>query len=144
MEPMTDPMWNYIVLGAAALFEGSSFLIALRQFMKQAGKTPFWRALRLSKDPSTYTVLAEDSAALAGLAVAALGIWASHRFEMPWIDGVASVVEATGKAVFSADYDPAGRRERQSAREDLNLRLSVISRVLCRLSYRPAGCLLTD
>src|ERR1700686_1523128 len=50
-EPMQDPTWNYVVLGAAALFEGSSFLIALLQFLKQSGTTPFWRALHLSKDP---------------------------------------------------------------------------------------------
>ena len=28
-EPMQDPMWNYIVLGAAGVFEGWSFAIAL-------------------------------------------------------------------------------------------------------------------
>src|SRR4029079_6393477 len=43
-QPMRHPMWNYIVLGAAALFEGSSFAIALRQFLRSAGDTPFWRA----------------------------------------------------------------------------------------------------
>ena len=91
-EPLRDPMWNYVVLGAAALFEGTSFAIALRQFLREAGPRPFWQALRLSKDPSTYTVLAEDSAALAGLAVAAAGIALSHHLELPWIDGAASVV----------------------------------------------------
>ncbi len=91
-EPLHDPMWNYIVLGAAALFEGSSFLVALRQFLKEAGKTPFWKALRLSKDPTTYTVLAEDSAALIGLMIAAIGIASSHAFDLPELDGVASVL----------------------------------------------------
>jgi cation diffusion facilitator family transporter len=91
-EPMRDPMWNYVVLGAAAVFEGASFAIALRQFRQQAGDTPFWEALRRSKDPTTYTVLAEDSAALAGLAIAAIGIALSHRFGIPELDGAASVV----------------------------------------------------
>lgn len=91
-EPLHDPMWNYIVLGAAALFEGSSFLIALRQFLKESGDTPFWKALRLSKDPSTYTVLAEDSAALVGLLIAAVGIAGSHAFDLPQLDGAASVL----------------------------------------------------
>src|SRR4051794_39080776 len=59
-EPMRDPTWNYVVLAAAAVFEGSSFAIALRQFLKEAGATPFWEALHRSKDPTTYTVLAED------------------------------------------------------------------------------------
>ena len=91
-EPIRDPTWNYIVLAAAGLFEGSSFVIALRQFRKEVGARPFWRALHASKDPTTYTVLAEDSAALVGLAVAALGIWLSHRLGMPQLDGVASLV----------------------------------------------------
>jgi divalent metal cation (Fe/Co/Zn/Cd) transporter len=87
-----DPTWNYVVLGIAALFEGSSLIIALRQFLRQAGATPFWRALHLSKDPTTYTVLAEDSAALVGLAVAALGVALSHGLQAPWLDGAASIV----------------------------------------------------
>ncbi|MDR6517966.1 cation diffusion facilitator family transporter [Variovorax atrisoli] len=91
-EPMRDPFWNYVVLAAAALFEGTSFLIALRQFRAQARGLAFWQALDRSKDPTTYTVLAEDSAALVGLAVAALGIYLSHALDMPELDGVASVI----------------------------------------------------
>ncbi len=91
-EPLRDPMWNYVVLGLAAVFEGSSFAIALRQFLKEAGNIPFWEALHRSKDPTTYTVLAEDFAALIGLAVAAVGIALSHGFDKPELDGAASVV----------------------------------------------------
>jgi cation diffusion facilitator family transporter len=89
--PLEDAHWNYIVLAAAAVFEGASFAVALRQFARERGTTPFWKALRTSKDPSTYTVLAEDSAALAGLALAAAGVYASHRLAMPRLDGVASM-----------------------------------------------------
>lgn len=102
-EPMRDPTWNYVVLAAAALFEGISFFIALKQFRAQARGLPFWQALDHSKDPTTYTVLAEDSAALMGLAVAALGIYLSHTLNMPALDGVASVVIGVllaGVAVF--------------------------------------------
>ena len=91
-EPLHDPLWNYIVLGAAAVFEGASFMIALRQFLKEAGSTPFWEALRRGKDPTNYTVLAEDAAALMGLLVAAVGIALSHHFAMPELDGAASLV----------------------------------------------------
>jgi divalent metal cation (Fe/Co/Zn/Cd) transporter len=89
---MRDAMWNYIVLAAAFVFEGASFTIALKQFIGQTNGQPFWKALHRSKDPTTYTVLAEDSAALVGLLVAAIGIYASHRFNMPELDGAASVV----------------------------------------------------
>ncbi|MGE0314466.1 MAG: cation diffusion facilitator family transporter [Lautropia sp.] len=91
-EPLTDPFWNYVVLGAAAVFEGSSFGIALAQFNKERGARPFWRALHASKDPSVFTVLAEDGAALLGLAIAAAGIYASHGLGMPVLDGLASVL----------------------------------------------------
>jgi cation diffusion facilitator family transporter len=91
-EPMQDATWNYVVLGAAGVFEGASFVVALRQFLKEAGDTPFWEALHRSKDPTTYTVLAEDSAALAGLVVAAVGIALSQRFDKPELDGAASLV----------------------------------------------------
>jgi cation diffusion facilitator family transporter len=90
--PMQDPMWNYVVLGVAAVFEGSSFVIALRQFLTQAGDTPFWEALHRSKDPTTYTVLAEDSAALIGLVVAAVGIALSQGLDKPVLDGAASLI----------------------------------------------------
>ncbi len=90
-EPLHDPTWNYVVLGIAALFEGASFAIALRQFIRETGSRPFWRALRTSKDPTTYTVLAEDSAALVGLAIAAVGIFLSHWLDMPELDGAASI-----------------------------------------------------
>jgi cation diffusion facilitator family transporter len=91
-EPMRNPVWNYVVLSIAAVFEGSSLAIALRQFLKQAGDTPFWEALHRSKDPTTYTVLAEDAAALVGLLVAAVGISLSYRFDKPEWDGVASLI----------------------------------------------------
>lgn len=90
-EPLTDPKWNYIVLAAAAVFEGISFGIGLRAVIKAKGEEPFWKALHNSKDPSTFTVVAEDSAALAGLALAAIGVFCSHYFDMPVLDGAASV-----------------------------------------------------
>jgi cation diffusion facilitator family transporter len=91
-QPLKDPTWNFVVLGLAALFESISFTIALRQFLRQAGDAPFWEAIHRSKDPTIYTVLAEDSAALVGLAIAALGIWLSHRLDMPVLDGAASLL----------------------------------------------------
>jgi cation diffusion facilitator family transporter len=90
--PLEDPKWNYVVLAFAMVFEGVSFAFALRAFLKEKRDEPFWDALRSSKDPTTYTVLAEDSAALLGLMAAFAGVYASHRLEMPVLDGAASVV----------------------------------------------------
>lgn len=89
---MEDATWNYVVLAVAAVFEGASFTIALRQFMGKMGKTPFWKSIRRSKDPTIYTVIAEDGAALVGLLIAAIGIFLSHQYGMPKLDGAASVL----------------------------------------------------
>jgi cation diffusion facilitator family transporter len=90
--PIENVFWSYLTLGLAFLFEGTSFIVALRQFRREQGEMPFWRALHMSKDPATYTVMAEDAAALAGLVTAALGIFASAQLDMPRLDGVASIV----------------------------------------------------
>lgn len=90
--PLEDAHWSYVVLGVAALFEGTSLAIAWRQFRRQSAGQPVWQALRRSKDPATFTVVAEDSAALAGLGLAAAGVWASHRLNLPRLDGLASML----------------------------------------------------
>ncbi|MGZ5180658.1 MAG: cation diffusion facilitator family transporter [Ramlibacter sp.] len=90
--PLGDPFWNYVVLASAAVFEGISFSLGWRAFSRQRGETPLWQALQTSKDPTAYTVVAEDSAALAGLAIAAAGVYLSHRLQMPALDGVASIL----------------------------------------------------
>ena len=91
-EPLSDPLINYVVLGVAFVLEGGSWTIAVREFAKAKGDTRWWEAVRDSKDPATFIVLFEDSAALVGLLVAAVGVWVSHALEDPRIDGVASIV----------------------------------------------------
>jgi hypothetical protein len=44
-----------------------------------------WRALRASKNPAVYAVLAEDSAAIMGITVAFLGVFFGHRLRNPYI-----------------------------------------------------------
>ena len=89
--PLEDPMWNYIVLACAAVFESISFSMGWHQFSKERRGRPVVEALRQSKDPATFTVIAEDSAALLGLALAACGVYLSHRLDRPEIDGMASI-----------------------------------------------------
>lgn len=91
-EELSDPAINYIVLGVAFLMEGASWSIAIRQFASSKGDRGWWQAVKQSKDPAIFVVLFEDSAALAGLIVAATGVWASHYFDMPKLDGAASMV----------------------------------------------------
>lgn len=88
---LEDPTINYVVIAVAVLLEGASWAIARREFAAAKGDTRWWQAIRESKDPATFIVLFEDSAALAGLAIAGIGIWASHAFADPRIDGYASI-----------------------------------------------------
>lgn len=90
-EPVSNPKVNYIVLGLSFLFEGSSWWIALKEFRQTKGKLGWFKAVQISKDPSVYTILFEDSAALLGLIVAFAGILAAELLDMPELDGVASI-----------------------------------------------------
>jgi cation diffusion facilitator family transporter len=91
-EPIEKPLWSYLVIGAALLFEGSSWVVALKGWRSVSGGRPFWRAWADSKDPTRFLVLFEDSAAIAGLLVAAAGIWLTQRTGNPRFDGLASLV----------------------------------------------------
>jgi cation diffusion facilitator family transporter len=90
-EPIRNVRVTYIVLGLSILFEGASWFVALKEFRIAKGRRGYIEAVRLSKDPSVFTVLFEDSAALLGLAIALVGIAAAQYFEMPMLDGVASI-----------------------------------------------------
>ncbi|MDG4891094.1 cation diffusion facilitator family transporter [Mesorhizobium sp. WSM4887] len=90
-EPVVNAKVNYIVLGLSFLFEGSSWLVALKEFRPQKGKQGWFQAVRRSKDPSVYTVLFEDSAALLGLVVAFAGILTSELLAIPELDGAGSI-----------------------------------------------------
>ena len=89
---LDDAGWSYAILAAAAVFEGASLAISVHEFRKSIGDEPFWESLRTSKDPTLYTVIAEDSAAIAGLAAAAIGVFGSHTLRMPAFDAGASIV----------------------------------------------------
>jgi len=87
-----DPTVNYIVLGIAVLVEGWSFSVAMREFIRAKGSQKSWEYIRSAKDPSTYTVVLEDSAAMAGLVFAFLGVFFGHLLNNPYLDGAASIL----------------------------------------------------
>ena len=89
---LTNPTINYVVLGLAMLFEAASFTVAYRAFKTVKGDRRTLSAIHHGKDPSLFTVLFEDSAALAGLLVAFVGVFLAHELENPYIDGAASIV----------------------------------------------------
>src|SRR5690349_9807225 len=91
---ITHPLVNYVVLAVAGLFEAGSWLVALREFRAAKGPRGYFEAVRRGKDPTTFAVLFEDSAALAGIVVAFAGVAAGHVTGDPRFDGAASLVIA--------------------------------------------------
>ena len=87
-----DPTWNYVVLLFAFVFESFSFYFAYKAFRKEMSGRGVFQTIRSSKDPTTFTVLFEDTAALLGLIVAFLGIFLGHLLNNPYLDAVASII----------------------------------------------------
>lgn len=94
MEPeiMKDPFWNYIVLFLSLIFEGTSFIIAIKAFNQTRNGMGWWDAIVKSKDPSSFLVVFEDGAAVAGLIIVMILMWFSHSMQIPELDGLASVI----------------------------------------------------
>jgi cation diffusion facilitator family transporter len=90
--PLESPAVNYAVLAVSAVFEGFTWFVALGEFRRGKGRHRWPDAVRSSKDPTVFTVLFEDMAALLGLLFAAAGLAVGQAFNLPVMDGVASVV----------------------------------------------------
>jgi cation diffusion facilitator family transporter len=90
--PVRDVRVNYAVLGLAFLFEAASWLVAVRGFRRAKGEAGWWQAVRDSKDPPSFMVLLEDSAALVGIAIAAASLALAEATGRPELDGVGSLL----------------------------------------------------
>lgn len=89
---LTDPTINYVVLTLALLFEGVAWSLAYREFKKGMGRRGFLETVKREKDPSTFLVLFEDSAAMLGLLVALFSIMLSQYTGNMVYDGIASIL----------------------------------------------------
>jgi cation diffusion facilitator family transporter len=85
---------SYIILGISAVFEGNALRVAVNLFRKtieargeKVGFGTLVKEFQESKDPTILTVMVEDSAALLGIGIAAIGIF---------------LTEVTGNTVFDA------------------------------------------
>jgi len=91
-QPISRPLVSYVVFGLCFLFEGASWLVSLRQFKAAKGPLGYYEAFRRSKDPPSFMVLFEDSAALLGILIATLGTFAATTLDAPVFDGIASIM----------------------------------------------------
>ncbi len=89
--PISSPYINYIVLSLAMVFEAGAWWIAYKEFGKVRGNFGLFEAVQRSKDPTIFTVLFEDTAAMLGLIAALIGVACADKLGIPWADGAASV-----------------------------------------------------
>ena len=80
---------NLTILGFSIAAEGTSLYIAFHELPRDAS-SPL-SAIRRSKDPSLFVVVAEDTAAVAGLLIAFAGVGLSTWLDWPALDGAASL-----------------------------------------------------
>lgn len=91
-EPTEDVLIAFVVLGVAIGLEGWSTLAALREFNDERGPKSVFRAIRDTKDAPNLIVLLENSGAIAGLIIAAVGVGLTALTGNPYYDGIASVL----------------------------------------------------
>lgn len=100
-EPMKRVLMNYVVLAGSFLCESASWWVAFKTFRETKGDQGYFAAFLASKDPSTFIVLFEDSAAMLGLVIAGIGIALAQALNAPRIDGIASIAIGLLLAVSS-------------------------------------------
>jgi cation diffusion facilitator family transporter len=86
-----DVGWTYLVLAFAFILESYSLKVAWARFQSKRLPLGIWQTIHRSKDPTYFTVLLEDTAALFGIILAFLGVFLSHWFRLPVLDGLASI-----------------------------------------------------
>jgi len=84
--------WNYFVLASSAVFEGTTWYFGWKAFSRERRGRGVIETIHKSKDPTSFSVLLEDSAALIGLAIAFLGIFLGKTLNQIYLDGTASIV----------------------------------------------------
>jgi len=86
-------VFSLIVLGVAAVFEiFIAFRPALREFNRRRAGRSLIRTIREGKDPAILVVLFEDTAAVIGLSIAAVGLIVTQATGNGVYDGIASVL----------------------------------------------------
>jgi cation diffusion facilitator family transporter len=91
-----SPVWSLVVLGAAFVFEGASFVRAVWQLQREAAAADRTVAshLRTEAEPALRAVVWEDGVALVGLLLAAAGLLLDEATGTQVWDAVASLAIA--------------------------------------------------
>ena len=86
--------YGAVILGISLAFEGASWLVGMRAFRATKRYRGWWEAFRRSKDPPTFIVVFEDTAAILGIFAAAAGTALAVWTEDSRWDGAASLAIA--------------------------------------------------
>ena len=90
---MMEQVWiNFVVLAFAFVFESVSWWFGWKTFDRVRESRPIWATVVASKDPTSFMVLFEDSAALLGIVIAAVATFLSWKLRLPWVDGAGSIL----------------------------------------------------
>ena len=105
-----SPLIAYVVLLVAFILDGWSTIEAYREFKDTKGALGWIEAIRRSKDPAAFIVLLENAAAMAGIVVAAIGLYLAELTGDPFYDGAASIVIGLilGVTAFVLAYESKG------------------------------------
>ena len=105
-----SPLVAYIVLLIAFVLDGWSTVEAYREFNATRGNLGWVEAIRRSKDPAAFIVLLENGAAMAGIVVAAVGLFLANATGNTFYDGAASIVIGLilGFTAFVLAYESKG------------------------------------
>lgn len=119
--PVENIVVNYVVLGAAMIFEAIAWWIAFKEFRRSKGDLGYFEAVRRSKDPTIFTVLFEDTAAMLGLIVVFIGLYLGDVLNLPMLDAVASIVIGVvlGLTAVLLAYESKGLLIGEAARGDV-------------------------
>lgn len=92
-EPIRHAGWSLGILGVTFAFDSASFVVSYREFKQRAASFQLrpWRYFGVTRDSTLAAVVAEDTAALIGAAMAALGIALSALTHDARFDAAASV-----------------------------------------------------
>ena len=93
-EETTKTIWAWIVLGVAFAGDGLSLIQGFRQARREARerKQTLRVFFRHSSDPTVRAVVVEDTAALIGVVIAAVGLLLSHQLGSGRPDAIASLL----------------------------------------------------
>jgi cation diffusion facilitator family transporter len=110
--PVESALIAYIVLAVSFLFEGISWLKAVRQLRSEAGekRIGLFRHVFTTSDPTVKTVAFEDTAALIGIVLAVVGISLHLATGSGAWDGIASIAIGVLLVAVAASLGSSSKR----------------------------------